>query len=310
MLRVLIVPFLAVVPIVASAELNVFACEPEWAALAAEIGGSKLSAYSATTALQDPHYIQARPSLIAKVRRADLVVCSGAQLEIGWLPALLQKANNRDVMPGKQGYMEASAFVVRLDETGNVDRSRGDIHPLGNPHIQTDPHNIAAVAEALAARMALLDPENAAEFEAGLAEFQGRWQEAITSWEAQAKRLRGTRVITHHKSWVYLERWLGLDEVANLEAIPGLPPTATHLSKLVKQFDAGGADFIVRSPYQDDRPSEWLSEKTGIPQLVLPLTVGGTDAAVDLFSLFDEIVARLLEALNLEALNLEALNDE
>jgi len=296
-MKQLIALLIVFVPVAAAAELRVFACEPEWAALATEIGQSQVSAVSATTALQDPHYIQARPSLIAKVRRADLVICSGADLEIGWLPALLQKANNRGVLPGNNGYLEASRFVVRLDTTGNVDRSKGDIHPQGNPHVQTNPHNIAAVAQELGERMMLLDPENAATFEAGLADFLSRWRVAIGEWEAKAEPLRGTKVVTHHKSWVYLERWLGLEEVANLEAKPGLPPTATHLSKLTRQFADGGAEFIVRSPYQDDRPSEWLSEKVGIPNLVLPLTVGGTEEAKDLFSLFDDIVDRLLEAL-------------
>jgi zinc/manganese transport system substrate-binding protein len=286
----------ALMPVAAFADLNIFACEPEWAALAKEIGQSGVTVFSATTALQDPHYIQARPSLIAKVRNADLVICSGAELEIGWLPNLLQKANNRSVLPGNDGYLEASSFVVRLSATGSVDRAQGDIHPLGNPHIQTNPHNIASVAEALGKRMILLDPGNEAEHEAGLSEFLGRWHEAIMVWETKAEPLRGARVITHHKSWVYLERWLGIEEVANLEAIPGLPPTAAHLSKLTHQFDSGGADFIIRSPYQDGRPSEWLSEKTGIPQLLLPLTVGGTDEAQDLYSLFDEIIDRLLRA--------------
>lgn len=295
-MRQMIALLILFVPVAAVAELRVFACEPEWAALATEIGQSHVSAVSATTALQDPHYIQARPSLIAKVRRADLVICSGADLEIGWLPALLQKANNRAVLPGNNGYLEASSFVVRLDATGDVDRAKGDIHPQGNPHVQTNPRNIAAVAQALGERMMLLDPENAATIEANLTDFLSRWRIAIDAWETKAQPIRGARAVTHHKSWVYLERWLGIEEVANLEAVPGLPPTAKHLSKLTKQFANGGADFIIRSPYQDDRPSVWLAEKVGIPHIMLPLTVGGTDEAKDLFSLFDDILDRLLQA--------------
>ena len=296
MMRMMLALLLAVSPHAASAKLNVFACEPEWAALATEIGRSLVETYSATTALQDPHYIQARPSLIAKVRQADLVICSGAELEIGWLPALLQKANNRRVMPGKPGYMEASNHVLRLDATTNVDRAQGDIHPLGNPHIQTNPHNLAAVAGALGRRMASIDAANAEAYKQGLANFLQRWEAAIAEWEARAAPLRGARAITHHKSWVYLERWLGIEEAANLEAIPGLPPTATHLSRLTSEFREGGADFIIRSPYQDARASEWLSERIGVAAIVLPLTVGGTDEAEDLFSLFDDIIERLLKA--------------
>ena len=285
-------------PVSASAQLKVFACEPEWAALADEIGGDLVESYSATTALQDPHYIQARPSLIAKVRNADLVICSGAQLEIGWLPALLQKANNRKVLPGNDGYMEASSFVVRVDATGNLDRAKGDIHPQGNPHVQTNPHNITAVARALGDRMSKIDSFNSTSYELNLEQFINKWSLAISGWEDRASPLRGKRAITHHKSWVYLLRWLGIEEVENLEAIPGLPPTATHLGKLTSEFSEGGAEVIIRAPYQHAKPSEWLSERTGIPAIVLPLSVGGTEGATDLFALFDEIISRLTEAVN------------
>jgi zinc/manganese transport system substrate-binding protein len=287
---------LLIAPAIANAEVRVFACEPEWAALAEEIGGDLVDAYAATTALQDPHYIQARPSLIARVRQADLVICSGAQLEIGWLPALLQKANNRRVMPGSEGYLEASSFVLRLDATGSVDRSQGDIHPLGNPHIQTDARNVLAVARALTARLSKIDTINTKSYENKLKLFIANWTAALERWEARAEPLRGKRIITHHKSWVYLERWLGLEEVANLEAIPGLPPTATHLSRLLDRFADGGADVIIRSPYQDARPSEWLAERSGLPAIMLPLTVGGSERATNLYTWFDDIIERLLEA--------------
>lgn len=288
---------LCLLPLTAHAKLDVFACEPEWAALAVEIGGDLVDADSATTALQDPHYIQARPGLIAKVRAADLLVCSGAQLEIGWLPVLLKKSNNRDVMPGTPGYFEASLFVQRLEATSGGDRSQGDIHPQGNPHVQTDPHNVSLIARALTERMAELDPGNAATYRNRFEDFKARFEKAIADWETRAAPLKGKRVITHHKSWVYLERWLGLVEVANLEPIPGLPPTAGHLSKLVTEFGKGGADMIIRAPYQDDRASRWLMERTGIPAIVLPLTVGGSDAATDLFGLYEDTVDRLLDAL-------------
>jgi zinc/manganese transport system substrate-binding protein len=296
MIRLPVLIALCLAPFAARAELDVFTCEPEWAELAREIGGDLVDAESATTALQDPHYIQARPSLIADVRNADLLVCSGAQLEIGWLPVLLRKSNNREVMPGNPGYFEASLFVQRLGETTGVDRSQGDIHPQGNPHVQTNPHNVSLIARALAERMAELDPENAESYRSGFEDFKTRFDAAIAKWEQRAAPLEGLRVITHHKSWIYLEDWLGLEEVANLEPIPGLPPTAGHLSTLVSRFGEGGADVIIRSPYQDDRASEWLMRRTDIPAIVLPLTVGGTEEATDLFALYDDIVDRLLEA--------------
>ncbi len=278
------------------ADLRVFACEPEWAELATDIGGDRVKATSGTTAFQDPHYIQARPSLIAQVRRADLVVCSGAQLEIGWLPMLLTKANNAAVRPGGRGFLETSTLVRRLEVPASVDRSQGDMHPEGNPHVQTNPHNIATIAVVLAERMQALDPGG--DYQQGLKTFLDRWNAAMARWDARAKPLAGKRIVVHHKSWAYLEDWLGLEEVAQLEPVPGVPPTAQHLSALLTRLgaDGKGADFIVRAPFQDEKPSQWLSRRTGIPAVVLPLTVGGTPGAKDLFGLFDDILDRLLGA--------------
>jgi zinc/manganese transport system substrate-binding protein len=284
-------------PLSAFAELRIFACEPEWSALAEEIGGGLVKVASATNALQDPHYIEARPSLISKVRKADLVICSGAQLEIGWLPLLLNKANNPDVLPGKDGFLEASSFVRRLDIPDSVDRAQGDMHPQGNPHVQMNPHNILAISSELSRRMTLLDPANEREYTQRTEDFQSRWQAAIEAWEKRALSLSGRRVVCHHKSWVYLEDWLNLEEVATLEAVPGIPPTTAHLSELLALLgtDGTGADRIIRAPFQSDKASLWLEGRTGIPAVMLPLTVGGSEGAQDLFSLFDDILDRLLE---------------
>lgn len=287
---------LLLTPFALHADLKIFACEPEWAAVATELGGDKIDVSSATNALQDPHYIQARPSLISKVRRADLIVCSGAQLEIGWLPMLLRKGNNPNVVPGSPGFLEASEYVKRLDVTLENDRSQGDVHPQGNPHIQTNPHNILLVAEAMTGRMVQLDAGNAESYQQNLLDFRQRWSVAISNWEQRASVLRGKRVIAHHKSWIYLESWLGLTEVATLEAVSGIPPTASHLGNLLERFGDKGADFIIRAPYQSEKASNWLSERTGIPAVLLPLTVGGTDQASDLFKWFDDIINRLLTA--------------
>jgi zinc/manganese transport system substrate-binding protein len=296
MKKIIIVSMLLLAPLASKADLNVFTCEPEWSALAGEIGGSNIKTSSATNALQDPHYIQARPSLISKVRRADLIVCSGAQLEIGWLPMLLRKGNNPDILPGSPGFLEASMYVKRLDAAVSSDRSQGDVHPQGNPHIQTNPHNILLVAKAMAERMVQLDPDNAKTYQQNLLNFSHDWSNAIVAWEKRAAVLRGKQVIAHHKSWIYLENWLGLEEVATLEPVPGIPPTATHLADLLNRFGSGGADLIIRAPFQSAKPSIWLSERTGIPAVLLPLTVGGTDQASDLYKWFDDMLDRLLNA--------------
>ncbi len=286
-------------PVTALADLRVFACEPEWSALVQELGGDLVKVSSATNALQDPHYIEARPSLISKVRKADLVICSGADLEIGWLPMLLSKANNPAVLPGKEGFMEASSYVHRLDIPDSVDRARGDMHPQGNPHVQLNPHNLPAIASELGKRMALLDPANAETYAAQTEDFLRRWNTAIEGWEKRASGLAGRRVVCHHKSWVYLEDWLKLEEVATLEPVPGIPPTTAHLSELLSVLgsDGTGADVIIRAPFQSDKAAQWLEGRTGIPAVMLPLTVGGTEAAHDLFSLFDDILDRLLNTM-------------
>jgi zinc/manganese transport system substrate-binding protein len=278
----------------AFAALNVFACEPEWAALAKELGGDKVSAFSATTAMQDPHRIEARPSLIARLRNADLLVCSGSDLEVGWLPLLLTQSANGRLRPGSPGYLEASRLVPRLEVPGVVDRSLGDVHPGGNPHIQTDPRNIAKVAVVLAERLAALDSGNAALYGQREADFQNRWQAAIGRWERQAARLKGVPLVEHHKGFTYLIAWLGMREVGDLEPKPGIPPTTAHLAELVESLKVAPAKMIVYSSYDDPRPAQFLSARTGIPAILLPFTVGGSERARDLFGYFDDLIARLL----------------
>ena len=281
----------------AMAAVNVFACEPEWAALAQEIGGAKVNAFAATTAFQDPHHIEARPSLIARVRNADLLVCSGAQLEIGWLPLLLTQAGNDRIQPGRPGYLEASQYVPKLEVPRVIDRSLGDIHPGGNPHIQSDPRNIAKVAAVLTERLAQIDPGDAALYRKNESEFEKRWQAAIVRWQQQAARLKGVPIVEHHKDFTYLIHWLGMREVGDLEPLPGIPPTTSHLVELVEQMKRAPAKLIVYSTYQDPKAAQFLSSRTGIPSVLLPFTVGGSDRAKDLFGYFDDLIARLLAPL-------------
>jgi len=280
----------------ANAALNVLACEPEWGALTQELGGEKVSVYSATNALQDAHHIEARPSLLAKARNADLVICTGAELEIGWLPLLLSQSGNGKIQPGTPGYLEASNFVVKLEVPKQLDRAQGDIHPAGNPHIHLDPRNIAKVAEVLTEHLSQLDPANATTYQARGKAFQERWQAAIQRWEQEAAPLKGVPVITHHKDMTYLIYWLSMREVGNLEPKPGLPPTAGHLAELFSDMQREPAKMILRTPFQDPRPSESLASRAKIPAVVLPYTVGGDDQAKDLYSLFDDTIKRLLQA--------------
>lgn len=280
----------------AHAALNVFATVPEWGALAEELGGDKVKVYTATNALQDPHHVEARPSLIARARGADLVVATGAELEIGWLPLVMQQAGNPRVQPGTPGYFEATSVVSPLGKPQRLDRAEGDVHPMGDPHIQTDARNIGRVAAPLSARMAQLDPVNAAYYQSRYQSFSQRWNEAIARWEKQAAPLKGVPVVVQHKGFTYLEAWLGLNEVAALEPKPGIEPTTSHLSEVLATLQRQPAKMILRSAYQSDRPSQWLAERAKIPMVTLPFTVGGTEGARDLFGLFDDTLARLLKA--------------
>jgi zinc/manganese transport system substrate-binding protein len=274
----------------------VLACEPEWAALAQELGGPLVEVSAATTAQQDAHQVQARPSLIARVRNADLLACTGAELEVGWLPVLLQQSGNAKVQPGQPGNFAAADFVRKLDVPTSVDRSQGDVHAAGNPHIQTDPRNIALVATALAQRLQQVDPGHAADYAQRGAAFQQKWQQAVARWTAQAAPLRGVSVASQHKGYVYLYDWLGIREVAVLEPKPGVEPSAAYLQSLLATLKTTPVRMVLYSAYQDPRPSDWLARNAGIPAVKVPFTVGGTDAAKDLFGLYDDTVARLLAA--------------
>jgi zinc/manganese transport system substrate-binding protein len=295
-LKTLTLALIATVSLHAHAALNVVACEPEWASLAKELGGDKLNVSAATTAMQDPHHIEARPSLIARVRNADLLVCTGMELEIGWLPVLIQQSGNAKLTPGSPANFEAGRFITPIEVPTRLDRADGDVHADGNPHIQLDPRNIARVATALSLRLQQLDAANAAAYAGHGEDFQQRWQQAQARWGAKAAPLKGMPVASQHKAFTYLYDWLALKEVAVLEPKPGVEPSVSHLQNVLASLKAQPARMVLYAAYQDGRPSEWLQKNAGIPAVKLPFTVGGTDAAKDLFGLFDDTLDRLLAA--------------
>lgn len=296
MKRYLLAALLACLALPAMA-LEVLATVPEWGALAREIGGSRVNVQVATTALQDPHRIEARPSLLARARRAELLLVTGAELEIGWLPLLLRDSGNRAIQPGQPGYFEAAAQVSLLDVPKVLDRAHGDVHPGGNPHVHLDPRRLLVIGQALAERMAQVDPANAAAYRQGGAEFSLRWKAAMLRWEQQARPLRGVGVWSHHASFRYLEDWLGLRALGTLEPKPGVEPSSGHLTSLLQRQAQEGGKLILRAPYQQEGASRWLADKAGIPALMLPYTVGGTAEATDLAALFDDTLNRLAKAL-------------
>ena len=287
----LLVAAFAAVP--AQAKLRVFACEPEWGSLLHELAGDKNDVDVATTALQDVHVVEAKPSLIAKVRAADLAVCTGASLEIGWLPQLIRQSGNTKLASGP-GAFQSALMVRRLEVPTAVDRANGDVHPDGNPHVQMDPRRILVIAKALDARLVQLDPANAAAYQSRLADFTTRWVAAMQRWKTEAAPLRGRKVVVHHVSWVYLWDWLGINEIGALEPKPAVPPTAAHMASLIDITKSSHTLAIVRAAYQDPKPADWLSSRTGVPAVTLPFTVGGDAQSKDLFGLFDSTIGKLV----------------
>ena len=278
----------------AQATVKILATTADWGALATKLGGDRVSVYVATNAMQDVHRVDAKPSLVARARTADLVFATGAELEIGWLPVLVQESGNPRIQPGAAGYFEAAAGLNLLEVPSRLDRSLGDIHPQGNPHLQLDPHNIALIAKALTSRLAMLDAGNATYYQQRGSDFDTRWAQAIAHWEAKAAPLKGLPVVVMHRDQAYLCHWLGLLEVAAIEPKPGVPPSAGYLGQLVSKLSASPPRLILLNAYNDAKAANWLSERVHVPVVTLPFSVGGTAEAKDLFGLFDDTVNRLL----------------
>jgi zinc/manganese transport system substrate-binding protein len=278
------------------AAIRVLATTADWGALAAELGGDHVDVYTATTAMQDVHRVDAKPGLVPRPPTADLVVANGAELEIGWLPVLLQESGNTKIQRGAPGYFEATSALTLLEVPSKLDRAMGDIHPLGNPHVQLDPRNIATVAKALTAKLAAIDPKGADYYAARGAEFGKRWTEAMGRWQAKAAPLKDLPVVIMHRDQAYLCHWLGMKELASIEPKPGVPPSAGYLGELVTKLSASPPRIILLNAYNDPKAAKWLSERVHAPAVVLPFSVGGSPGAKDLFGLFDDTIDKLLGA--------------
>jgi zinc/manganese transport system substrate-binding protein len=278
--------------------LQIVACEPEWAALVTELGGRLVKVRSATSANQDTHHIEPRPSLIAMVRTADLLVCTGFGVEQDWLPILLSSSGNSNIQQGHPGYFEAGNYVQKRQASTLSDYAQVNPRAHENHHIQGDPHNILLIANALAKRLVEIDSPNAEYYLARHKDFSGRWNEAIKRWEKEATPLKGLAVVQHHNAWTYLCHWLGMREVATLEPSKGQGASDRHLNAVLAILEHNPANMILSAPYENSKEEKWLAERAKIPIAVLPMTVGSTKQTKDLFSLFDDTVQRLLKVAN------------
>lgn len=272
--------------------LNIFVCEPEWKAFL-ESHAPDATIYSATTAKQDPHYVQARPSLIAKMRQADMAMCSGAELEVGWLPMLQVRSSNGAVQNGSQSMIYATDFVRMLDTHDHVDRSMGDIHAHGNPHVQFAANDMVAISRAVTERLKSIDPENAQSYQVNGMKFRAHWRKKLNEWNEKAAPLKGKQVVGYHETYRYLYDWLGMEQIADLEPKPGISPTTSHLQSLTK-LDSDSFEAIVYSSHQDQRPANWLQKQTNKPLIQLPLTVSDGES---LDEMYDQVIDDLLDVL-------------
>jgi zinc/manganese transport system substrate-binding protein len=257
------------------------------------IGKNHVEVVSLARGDYNPHMIIPKPSYIAQVRRADLLIINGGQLEIGWLPQIIRQASNAAVQPGEQGFLDLSTQVHLIDVPASVSREMGDVHPEGNPHFFLDPANVPIVAQAIAKRMSQLDPDNAPMFEANTKEFESQWQQHMAGWEEKLKPLRGEKIIEYHRIFDYFLHRFGVNIVATIEPLPGIPPTTKHIADIEKIIQKEGVKFILQDVYNPQDASEYISKRLQVPLVILPHDVGAVQEADNVFHVFDEIVRRL-----------------
>jgi ABC-type Zn uptake system ZnuABC Zn-binding protein ZnuA len=282
----------------ADAALNVITTTSDLAAIVSEVGGDKVAVESIARGYQDPHFVEAKPSFVLKLNRADLLVLVGRDLEIGWLPPLITQSRNAKIQPGADGYFDASQGVRILDlPTGQVTRAMGDVHPQGNPHYWLDPENGRRIAKAIQSKLSQKDPANAAYYAQRAADFDRRLTEAQQRWRAMMAPYKGLKVITYHRSWSNFADAFGLDVIGYVEPKPGIPPTPQHTLDVIQAMRAQGIKLIIVEPYFDSKTPNSIASQTGGQVLVLPPSVGGVPAASDYLKLFDTNITLLIGAI-------------
>ena len=282
----------------AEAALNVVTTTSDLASIVSEVGGDKIAVESLARGYQDPHFVEAKPSFVLKLNKADLLVVVGRDLEIGWLPALINQARNARIQPGADGYFDASLTAKILDlPTGQLTRAMGDVHPLGNPHYWLDPENGRAIAKAVQAKLSQKDPANAPYYAQRAADFDRRLSEAQQRWTSMMAPYKGIKVVTYHRSWANFADAFGIDVIGYVEPKPGIPPTPQHTLDVIQAMRAQGIKLIIVEPYFDSKTPNSIASQTGGNVLVLPPSVGGVPAASDYLKLFDTNISLLVGAI-------------
>ncbi len=279
------------------AAVRVVTTTTDLASLVESVGGDHVRVEALCPAERDPHHVEARPSYMVTVSRADLVVAVELELEVGWLPGLLAGARNPDVQPGRDGYLDASTLITPLHAYGSTDRSQGDIHPDGNPHYLLDPDNAVAVARGLAERLAQLDPDNAGDYRSNAEAFAETVSGLDEEWRARLSAHAGSPVVSYHQTFDYLLEHFGLEPIAYVEDRPGIPPSPSHLASLGREMSEQGVAVVLHESFYDDRVSARLAGGSGAAVLNLPVSVGGAPGADDYASLIEHLVSALEEGL-------------
>jgi zinc/manganese transport system substrate-binding protein len=286
-------------PLASAKKLNVVTSTTDLAALAQEVGGDRINVESIAKGYQDPHFVEAKPSFLLKLRNADLLISVGLQLEIGWLPPLITQSGNPRVQVGAQGYLDASQFAEILEKpTGQVTRAMGDVHPLGNPHYWLDPDNGRRVAKGIAAKLGELDPQDSGYFQQRFTDFDKRLAAAEKNWDEEMKPFRGRKVVTYHTSWTNFARHFGLNVVGYIEPRPGIPPTPQHTIEIIQLMKRDNVKVTLIEPYFDLKTPQSIGRETGAQVLVLLPSVGGEKQVTDYFKLFDYDIGLLTKAFN------------
>jgi zinc/manganese transport system substrate-binding protein len=286
-------------PLASAKKLNVVTSTTDLAALAQEVGGDRISVESIAKGYQDPHFVEAKPSFLLKLRQADLLISVGLQLEIGWLPPLITQSGNPRVQVGAPGYLDASQFAEILEKpTGQITRAMGDVHPLGNPHYWLDPDNGRRVAKGIAAKLGELDPQDSSYFQQRFADFDKRLTAAEKNWDEQMKPFRGRKVVTYHTSWTNFARHFGLNVVGYIEPRPGIPPTPQHTIEIIQLMRRDNVKIELIEPYFDLKTPQSIGRETGAQVLVLLPSTGGEKQVTDYFKLFDYDIGLLTKAFN------------
>ena len=289
---------LATSPAYAQGKLNVIATTEDLASVAREIGGDRISIESIARGYQDPHFVEAKPSFILKLQKADLLIVVGRELEIGWLPPLITQSRNSKIQPGADGYLDASLQVEILEiPTGQITRAMGDVHPLGNPHYWLDPENGKRIGKEVADKLSELRPNDRAFFQQQLASFSSRIDEGEKRWLAMMAPYKGTKVVTYHRSFPNFAKRFGLDIVGYVEPRPGIPPTPQHTLDLINEMKRQNVKIVMVEPYFDLKTPNSIGRETGAEVLVMPPSVGGVKEVADYFKLFDYDINLLITAI-------------